>query len=118
MTKQYYECHITMEGDPKVLRPIVEATKWKFSAIHDDIILGEGLKCYATMHYSVRKAEAFVLGQLTYVASTIAKQGVSVLRRKVERVLFDDRIDKVGECNGACPGCHIEDYEDARRAAG
>lgn len=117
MTKQYYECHITMEGDPKTIRPIVEATKWKFSAIHDDIILGEGLKCYATMHYNVRKGGDEVVDLLMATAEKVADAGVKVLRRKVELVLFDDRIDKVGVCNGACPSCHIEDYEDAGRAA-
>lgn len=111
MTKQYYECHITMEGDPKVLRPIVEATKWKFSAIHDDIILGEGLKCYATRHFSIRKRNTEVQRLLMDTAETIAAQGVKIIRRKVEQVLYDDRIDKPGQCSGACPGCHVDDYE-------
>lgn len=116
MTKQYYECHITMEGDPVFIRPIVEATKWKFSAIHDDIILGEGLKCYATMHYSVRKKEAEVMDFLMNTSKTIREAGVHVVRRKVERVMFDDRIDKPGTCDGACVGCHLDDY-NARRTA-
>jgi hypothetical protein len=111
MTKQYYECHITMEGDPKVIRPLVERTKWKFSAIHDDIILGEGLKCYATRHFNVRKDESLVLMMLRSTADSLEANGVKVIRRKVERVLYDDRIDKPGSCNGACVGCHLEDYE-------
>lgn len=110
MTKQYYECHITMEGDPKILRPIVEATKWKFSAIHDDIILGEGLKCYATRHFNVRMGDRRVMESLQATAQSMQQQGARVLRRKIERVLYDDRIDNVGECNGACPGCHTDDY--------
>ena len=113
-TRQYYECHITMEGDPKTIRPIVEKTKWKFSAIHDDIVLGEGLKCYATMHYNIRKTEDEVLQKLLDTAASIANTGIKVLRRKVERVMFDDRIDKPGTCNGACVGCHLDDYNETR----
>ena len=116
MTKQYYECHVTMEGDPTAIRPIVEETGWKFSAIYDDIILGEGLKCYATMHYNVRKPEDEVLLLLHDVANFIEASGVKVLRRKVERVIYDNRIDKPGTCDGACPGCHVEDYANAQGA--
>jgi hypothetical protein len=112
MTKEYYECHITMEGDPVIIRPLVEATKWKFSAIHDDIIMGEGLKCYATRHFNVRKAQVRVLELLHETADDLERQGVKVLRRKVERVLYDDRIDKPGTCNGACVGCHLDDYNE------
>lgn len=110
MTKQYYECHVTMEGDPKQLRPLVEGTKWKFSAIYDDIILGEGLKCYATMHYNARKTEEEVLTLLHDTADKLEAKGAKVIRRKVEKVFYDNRIDKVGSCDGACPGCHIDDY--------
>ena len=117
MTKQYYECHVTMEGDPAAIRPIVEATGWKFSAIYDDIILGEGLKCYATMHYNVRKKERTVLGLLHGVADTLEGSGIKVLRRKVERVIYDNRIDKAGSCNGACVGCHLDDYMEAHHDA-
>lgn len=114
MTKQYYECHITMEGDPKTIRPIVEKTKWKFSAIHDDIVLGEGLKCYATMHYNIRKKEGVVMGHLLDTSIKLKEAGIKVIRRKIERVLFDDRIDKPGTCDGACVGCHLDDYNETR----
>lgn len=113
MTKQYYECHVTMEGDPAMIRPIVGGTGWKFSAIYDDIILGEGLKCYATMHYNVRKPEHVVLDLLHSVADTLEQAGIKVLRRKVERVIYDNRIDKPGSCDGACPGCHTDDFTNA-----
>lgn len=99
-----------------MIRPLVEATKWKFSAIHDDIVLGEGLKCYATMHYNIRKTESHVMTMLLDTSIKLKEAGVKVIRRKVERVVFDDRIDKVGACNGACPGCHVDDYNETRAA--
>ena len=99
--KNYYECHITMLGDPKTLKPIVERTGWKFSAIDGDIVTGPGVKCYATKMYSVIQNEERCLQQLMGTSQELKKSGVKVIRRKIERVIYDDRI---GGCDGSCCG--------------
>lgn len=110
--KQYYECHITMLGDPEVLKPLVEKTGWKFSCINGDPVLGDGIKCYATMFHNIRTEEQIVLTYLGMTAACLRERGVNVIRRKIERVVYDDKIDKVGKCDGACEGCHLDDYKD------
>ncbi len=98
---QYYECHITMIGIPSVVKPIVEANKWKFSAIDGDPVLGDGVKCYATMLFSKNKPYDDILFDLHKVAIAVQNSGVKVLRRKIEFVLFDDRSKDV-VCDGSC----------------
>lgn len=111
LTKQYYECHVTMLGMPNNIKPHVEKLKWKFSAIDGDPTLGDGVKCYATRHYNVKHSEKYVLKELFKIANELSKQNIKVLRRKIERVVFDDRIDTV-KCTGACVECHMDDYKE------
>lgn len=117
MTKEYYEVHITLlETDKRAienLRKEVEEHKWKFSVIDGDPTLGDGIKCYATRHYNVRKGEDTVLNELMRFAVHLSKTGYQVIRRKIEKVIFDDRSDTVTfKCNGGCFGCHLDDYVD------
>ena len=92
--KQYYECHVTMLGKSLELKPIVESTGWIFSCIENDICLGEGVKCYATMHYSHSKhTTAQVVENVHTVAQNLRSLGVDVIREKVELVIYDSRSD-------------------------
>ncbi len=114
MTKTYYECHVTIETEHKALvQKVVEKLKWKFSAIDGDPSLGDGVKCYATRHFNARLPADDVVTELHRVAQAIdygCANGAKILRRKVELVIYDDRSSTV-RCDGACPECHIDDYE-------
>lgn len=110
MAISYYECHITLEGNPDTIRPFVEREKWKFSAIDGDIALGDGLKCYATRHFHRKLPPEEVIEILNKVADRLEEAYLTVIRRKVELVIYDDRSSKVGTCDGACVECHIDDY--------
>ncbi len=109
--KSYYECHITLVGDRRKLEPLVKQTGWKFSAIDGDPTLGDGVKCYATMHYNAKREEFEVLGLLHKTADRLRDQGAEVIRRKIDRVIYDDRSATVrlGACDGLCPECHLDD---------
>lgn len=108
---KYFECHITMLGDPSFIRPKVEALKWKFSVIDGDPVLGSGVKCYATRLSKESLGADRVLEQLLHTAATLAWEGCEILRRKVEMVIYDDKTSRV-RCTGGCPECHLDDIEE------
>lgn len=88
-----------MVGDSRLIRPEVEKRKWKFSAIDGDPVMGEGVKCYATRLYNRRYGQERVQGELVAIAEQLAMLGFTVLRRKVEWVIFDDKNPNI-RCTG------------------
>lgn len=91
MSKTYYECHVTLVGDREQLRKSVESTRWLFSCIDGDPVLGEGVKCYATKHFSYRFSTKEVVKQVQKVASELRALGCNVIREKVELVIWDTK---------------------------
>jgi hypothetical protein len=89
MSASQYECHITIEGTVSRVRVIVASVGWKFSAIDGDPSLGEGVRCYATQHYSTYKPLEEVIEHMTDVARRIENAGGHVIRKKVEKIVYD-----------------------------
>lgn len=87
----YYESHITMLGTPETLKPLVEEIKWKFSAIDGDPVLGEGIKCYATMHHSAKHTIEDVISYVKAASQALRQKNIKILRSKVELVLYDTK---------------------------
>jgi hypothetical protein len=99
-----------MVGEPENIRPHVEKLKWRFSAIDGDILLGDGLKCYATRMFNSKLPTKEVLDALHSVTQELTDSGCNVVRRKVEMVIYDDRSIKVN-CTGGCIECHLDDMK-------
>ena len=92
MTKPYYECHITLEDEPSIAMPVVIACGWTFSCIDGDIILGEGMKCYATKHFNVRKHSEEEIKRILFETELfMVGQALHPIRLKIEKVIFDNR---------------------------
>lgn len=106
--KKYYESHITMTGNPSLIRPLVEQVKWKFSVIDGDPLMGEGIRCYATRLFNAKNTIEDVLENLLNTALFLSVSGIEVTRRKVELVIYDDRSSKM-RCEGGCVECHLDD---------
>lgn len=92
-TKPYYELHVTImcDREPGVLQRVIEAYGWTFSRIDKDIILGEGIKCYATHHMNKRQPYNVVQQSIENCATTLNRKGFNVIRTKIEEVLYDNR---------------------------
>lgn len=122
----YYELHVTMQAEEdgrltsgmrSRVRAEVERLGWRFSAIDGDANLGDGVKLYATRQLSARRyTDESCIELLHETARILAKlPGVTVVRRKVERVIYDDRSSKVrAACDGACPECRSDDVRTGR----
>lgn len=95
MNNQYYECHVTMIGDPDVIEQDVNDLGWKFSKIDGDPILGEGIKCYATKHYPVKMDQKVVVQNVNSVAMALKNLKHKVIRDKVELVIYDSKLVRI-----------------------
>ena len=90
MIKEYYECHVTFtlptasHGRPPI-------PNWKFSAIDGDPVLGAGVKCYLTRQFKASRELDDVITDLEEVANELRRNKISVLRTKVELVVYDSK---------------------------
>ncbi len=92
--KEYYECHITMIGDPTLIEAATQQTLWKFSCIEGDPDLGDGVKCYATRQYNKKDTIVAISYRMEETAKLIKKKSnCRILRQKIEYVLYDVRGD-------------------------
>lgn len=99
-TKPYYECHVTFTDPNHTNEPDDSKTwaprepkiaGWIYSRIDGDPVLGRGVKSYLTRQFKGRLPLALVVGNVEHVAAELALQGFHVLRRKVERVVYDTK---------------------------
>jgi len=92
MFKPYYECHVTFMSQPTLLSEIArELKKWKTSAIDGDPLLGDGVKCYLTRHYSGDESREILHADMDHAAQRLKSRSLEVLRHKIELVVWDSR---------------------------
>lgn len=92
MSKAYYECHITFEGDDIVGEAVCFKNKWTYSRIDGDPIMGEGVRQYATKHFNVNKrTQASIWEEMQKIRKTFESEGLIVTRCKIELVVQDER---------------------------
>lgn len=87
--KEYYECHITLEPHPELEKSL--PMPWKFSQIDGDPVLGKKVLAYATRYYSTAETKEFVIGDMAEIASILTSKGFTVVRQKVELVVYDTK---------------------------
>lgn len=100
---QYYEMHVTFTGPSDEIRhyrKLVESSKWRYSSIDGDANLGDGVKRYATRQMNARTPVSEVTQLVKDMAAHLEKHGAIILRRKVEKVIYDDRSSLVRPCDG------------------
>lgn len=86
-----YEAHITFHRDeaPQV-QTMASFSRWSFSAIDGDPVLGKGVWCYLTAnddHYDS------LLKSLRVSVERAKQHGMHPLRGKIESIEFDERYD-------------------------
>lgn len=95
MRQEYYECHITLSTETNKskddLKCIVESIGWVFSCIDNDIVLGQGIKCYATKHFNKKFDIAYIMNEVVKASKNISYLGGKVIREKIELVLYDTK---------------------------
>ena len=93
----YYECHITVDPfDAPLTHPlscesVVFRMGWGFSQIAGDPILGKGKFQYATKHFDSDEPIISVVNQMEQAAQILRNQQWTVVRTKIELVLFDSK---------------------------
>lgn len=91
-----FEAHITLDKihapqlkeDDAPLRTLWPLIGWQYSAIDDDPLMGQKPYCYLTAYDPDAQA---LLRRMQRVARTLELEGISVLRTKVERIIYDSK---------------------------
>lgn len=90
MQRNYYECHVTFSlPTANHGRPPIDG--WRFSAIDGDPVLGAGVKCYLTRQFKASRSLENVIADLESVAIELRRNDITVLRTKVELVVYDSK---------------------------
>ena len=85
----YFEIHVTMPAESKErTTEILGQVGFKFSALKGDPIMGDDLLFYGTAHTRTEDQAHLKLAQAT---KALEDSGITVLRRKIEHVIFDSR---------------------------
>jgi hypothetical protein len=87
-----YECHITINcppADQAKLRDCIEESGWYFSSITGDPDMGLKTYAYATNHY---QDEDKAITSMLNLAYLLEQSGYIIQRRKVEQIVYDDRL--------------------------
>ena len=90
--KPLFECHITIqpEDDASHIERIIESKGWSFSSIQNDPDLGKARFCYATRWFHTQDQ---AIGETIVMKDfLVSEQELSVVRMKVEQVVFDARL--------------------------
>lgn len=92
-----YECHITvpppaLATERAYLEGLARGHRFKTSQIDGDPVLGDKIYFYFTGHDATFEAMKERMERLTEDLAEIAK--VKVIRRKIEHVVFDDRLER------------------------
>ena len=89
----YYETHITMDKVPDALalRTTLTAFSWHYSCIDGDPTYGKKKLHYATGHYTGDWKLEEVQDAIDRMAGMLLEKGYSVIRRKIEMVMYDVR---------------------------
>jgi len=91
----YYECNITLLDDKEKCQKEIQEINWSFSCIDNDIILGKGIKCYATYHYNEKYSKEIIIKEVNKFADILISKGLNVIREKVELVIYDSKSSKI-----------------------
>ena len=88
-TKPCHEAHITLaQADRKTAERIADQFGWVFSEISGCPILGQGTYCYLTGY---DPDAATLLAEIDTVAAACRREGLTVHREKIERIVYDTK---------------------------
>lgn len=84
-----FEVHITcLLKDAEFCEKAAKALHWKFSAIAGDPVLGKDTYCYLTTHGTDLLR---TVNRMSAVVADLKKEGVQVIREKIEVIIHDVR---------------------------